>query len=315
MTTLVTGANGFVGSALCERLRKDGLSVRGAVRALSARPEGIEVAMVGHISSDTDWSAALLDVKQVVHLAARVHVINEKSSNPLAEFRRVNVEGTARLARQAAALGVKRFVFLSSIKVNGESTEVGRPFTADDVAAPQSAYGVSKFEAELLLRQLASETQMEVVIIRPPLVYGPGVGANFQALMRWLARDLPLPLAAVTENRRSMVAVDNLVDLIVNCLDHPLAPNETFLVSDGEDISTAELLWRMGNALGRNPQLIYVPPGLIKFVAAVVKKSEVCDRLCGSLQVDITKTRELLGWNPPVSVEVGLQRAAEGFRW
>jgi len=243
-----------------------------------------------------------------------VHILNDKSSDPLAEFCRVNVEGTAALARQAAVAGVRRFVFLSSVKVNGEFTEAGQPFTADDVPAPEDPYGVSKHEAEQLLRQITVETDMEVVIIRPPLVYGPGVKANFESMMRWLARGVPLPLAAVTENRRSLVALDNLVDLIVTCLNHPAAANQTFLASDGEDLSIAELLKRMGAAMGHPARLFYLPPALLKLGAAVLNKPGIYQRLCGSLQLDITKTRQLLGWAPPVSVDAGLRRAAEGFR-
>ena len=249
-----------------------------------------------------------------MHLAARVHVMNDKSPDPLAEFRRVNVEGTAALARQAAAEGVKRFVFLSSVKVNGEFTEAGQPFIANDVPAPEDPYGVSKHEAEQLLRQIAAETGMEVVIIRPPLVYGPGVKANFESMMRWLARGAPLPLAAVTQNRRSLVALDNLVDLIVSCLHHPAAANQTFLVSDGEDISTAELLKRMGAAMGKPARLFYVTPALLKLRASLLNRPGIYQRLCYSLQLDIAKTRQLLGWIPPVSLDEGLRRAAEGFR-
>ena len=258
--------------------------------------------------------SALRNVEQVVHLAARVHVMNDKSLDPLAEFRRVNVEGTANLARQAAAAGVRRFVFLSSIKVNGEFTELGQPFTADDVSAPEDPYGVSKLEAEQFLRQIAAETGMEVVIIRSPLVYGPGVKANFESMIRWLVCGLPLPLAAVTENRRSLVALDNLIDLIVTCLNHLAAANHTFLVSDGEDLSTADLLKRMGAALGQPTRLFSVSPSLLKLGAAVVNKPGIYQRLCGSLQLDIAKTHQLLGWNPPVPVDEGLRRAAEGFR-
>ena len=232
----------------------------------------------------------------------------------LAAFRSVNVEGTDNLARQAAATGVRRFVFLSSVKVNGEFTQKGRPFTADDAPAPEDPYGVSKYEAEKLLRQIATETGMEVVIIRPPLVYGPGVKANFESMMRWLARCVPLPLAAVTQNRRSFVAIDNLVDLIMTCLSHPAAANQTFLVSDGEDLSTSDLLRRMGAALGHPARLFYVSPSMLKLGAQVVNKSGIYQRLCGSLQLDIAKTRQLLGWTPPVSVDEGLRRAAEGFR-
>jgi nucleoside-diphosphate-sugar epimerase len=269
---------------------------------------------MGSLSAETDWTVALGKVEQVVHLAARVHVMNDKSSDPLAEFRRVNVEGTAAIARQAAVAGVKRIVFLSSVKVNGEFTEAGHPFTADDAPAPEDSYGVSKYEAEQLLRQIAAETGMEVVIIRPPLVYGPGVKANFESMMRWLARGVPLPLAAVTNNRRSLVALDSLVDLIVTCLNHPAAANQTFLVSDGEDLSTAQLLKRMGAAIGQPARLFYLPPTLLRLGASVLNRPGIYQRLCGSLQLDIAKTRQLLGWTPPVSVDEGLRRAAEGFR-
>lgn len=313
MATLVTGANGFVGSSLCVRLTRDGVPVRGAVRSLNSKPDGTEALAIGSLSSDTNWTEALKNVEQVVHLAARVHVMTDNSSDPLAEFRRVNVEGTAALARQAAVAGVRRFVFLSSVKVNGEFTEVGEPFSADDIPAPEDPYGVSKYEAEQLLRQIAAETGMEVVIIRPPLVYGPGVKANFESMMRWLARGVPLPLAAVTNNRRSLVALDNLTDLIVTCLNHPAAANQTFLVSDGEDLSTAQLLKRMGAAMGRPARLSYLPPTLLKLGATVLNRPGIYQRLCGSLQLDIVKTIQLLGWTPPLSVDEGLRRAAEGF--
>lgn len=314
MTTLVTGANGFVGSTLCARLRRDGVSVRGAVRALNSKPDGAEAFAIGSLSAETNWTKALKNVEQVVHLAARVHVMNDKSSDPLAEFRRVNVEGTAALARQAAVAGVRRFLFLSSVKVNGEFTKPGRPFTADDAPAPEDPYGVSKHEAEQALRQIAADRGMEVVIIRPPLVYGPGVKANFESMMRWLARGVPLPLAAVTQNRRSLVALDNLVDLIVTCLNHPAAANQSFLVSDGEDLSTAQLLKRMGAAMGQPARLFYMPPALLKLGATLLNKPGIYQRLCGSLQLDIAKTRQLLDWTPLVSVDEGLRRAAEGFR-
>lgn len=314
MTTLVTGANGFVGSALCARLRRDGVPVRGAVRSLNSKPDDVETVTIGSLSSVTDWTEALRNVDQVVHLAARVHVMNDKSSDPLAEFCRVNVEGSAALARQAAVAGVRRFVFLSSVKVHGEFTDAGQPFTAEDVPAPEDPYGVSKHEAEQLLRQIAAETGIEVVIIRPPLVYGPDVKANFAAMMRWLARGIPLPLAAVTDNRRSLVALDNLVDLIVTCLHHPAAANQMFLVSDGEDLSTTQLLKRMGAAMGQPARLFYVPSALLKLGANVLNKPGIYRRLCGTLQLDIAKTRQLLGWTPPVSVDEGLRRAAEGFR-
>lgn len=268
--------------------------------------------VVTEMGPDTDWSRALAGCSAVVHAAARVHVITEVAEDPLARFRHVNVAGTLNLAAQAAAAGVRRFVFVSSVKVNGEGTMEHRPFTASDAPAPQDPYGISKDEAEQGLRQIAQDTGMEVVIVRPPLVYGPGVKANFASLMRALQYGLPLPLGAVTQNRRSLVALDNLVDLLLTCVDHPAAANQTFLVSDGEDLSTAELLRRMGLAMGRRARLLPVPPALLKLGAMALGKADMVQRLLGSLQVDITHTHQTLGWTPPIGVDEGLRRAAEG---
>jgi nucleoside-diphosphate-sugar epimerase len=311
MTTLVTGANGFIGAALCSRLRREGVSVRRAVRLLRAEEQNGETACIGEISSQTDWSTALEGVERVVHLAARVHVINDRSRDPLAEFRQVNVEGSINLARQAAAAGVRRFVFLSSIKVNGESTSIGHPFSADDTPAPEDPYGISKHEAEQALKVIAEQSGMELVIIRPPLVYGPGVKANFKVMMRCLARGFPLPLGAITHNRRSLVALENLVDMIVTCLEHPNAANQVFLVSDGEDLSTAELLSRLGESLGKPARLFRVPIGLLGLSATLLNRPGIYQRICGSLQLDIGKTRQLLNWTPPVSVDEGLRRVTQ----
>jgi nucleoside-diphosphate-sugar epimerase len=310
---LITGATGFVGRELLSSLG-DRRPSRIVVRDITALApmQGVEVVEAS-LSTEQDWSSAMLGVSAVIHCAARVHVMNDDAVDPLTEFRRVNVEGTMCLARQAAAAGVKRFVFLSSIKVNGEHSLPGQPFSADQVPAPGDPYGVSKREAEDELRALAKATGMEVVIIRPPLVYGPGVKANFLAMMKWLWRGVPLPLGGVTENRRSLVALDNLVDLIVTCIDHPAAANQTFLVSDGEDLSTAELLQRMGNALGRPARLIPVPPRLLTLGAKLIGRPEIAQRLCGSLQVDISKTKELLGWSPPVSVDEALRKTADSW--
>jgi nucleoside-diphosphate-sugar epimerase len=250
----------------------------------------------------------LIGVDIVVHLAARVHVMRDSATDPLAEFRRVNVAGTERLALAAATAGVRRFVFLSSVKVNGEKGG----YNESDPPAPQDAYGISKHEAELGLRVIAAETGMEVVIIRPPLVYGPGVKANFHVLLWAVARGVPLPLGAI-HNRRSLVALDNLVDIIVTCIDHPAAANQTFLVSDGEDLSTTELIRHLARAMGRPARLIPVPASVLMAGATLLGKREVAARLCGSLQVDITKARELLGWLPPITMDEGLRRAAEHY--
>jgi len=238
--------------------------------------------------------------------------MHEQAADPYVEFRRVNVEGTLQLARQAAVAGVRRFVFISSIKVNGEDTTQGIPFSPDGAREPKDAYGTSKCEAEQGLQALAAETDMEVVIIRPVLVYGPGVKANFLSMMRWLSRGIPLPFGAI-HNKRSLVALDNLVDLIVTCIDHPAAANQVFLVSDGEDLSTTDLLRRMASALGKPARLLPVPAWLLEFGARLLGKQDLAQRLCGSLQVDISKTRELLGWTPPVSVDEGLRKTAQYF--
>lgn len=310
---LVTGATGFVGMALCHVL-----NASHAVRAVARLPGGaglpdsVEI-VAGELSCDEDWSRSLAGVDAVIHCAARVHVMSEQSADPLAEFRRVNVDGTMHLAKQCALAGVRRFIFVSSIKVNGEQTRPGSPFVADQTPNPEDPYGISKKEAEDSLRTLAQETGMEVVIIRPPLVYGPGVKANFLTMMRWLKRGVPLPLGAVMCNARSLVALDNLVDLIVTCIDHPAAANQTFLVSDGESLSTTALLCRMGEALGRPARLIPVPVPLLQMGAVLLGRRDIAQRLCGSLEVDIGKTRELLGWTPPISVDEGLRRTATYF--
>ncbi|SDY00901.1 Nucleoside-diphosphate-sugar epimerase [Pseudomonas kuykendallii] len=275
-------------------------------------PTHAAIFRVGEIGADTDWRGALERIDAVVHCAARVHVMRDTSSDPLAEFRQVNVNGTLNLAEQAARAGVRRFIFISSVKVNGEGTESGKPYLADSPPAPLDPYGISKMEAEQGLRALASETGMEVVIIRPVLVYGPGVKANFRSMMSWLSKGVPLPLGAI-HNSRSLVALDNLVDLIVTCIDHPNAANQTFLVSDAEDLSTTELLQRMGRALGKPARLLPVPAPLLRAGATLLGKGAVAQRLCGSLQVDISKTRELLGWTPPVSVHEALRRTAEHY--
>ena len=307
---LVTGASGFVGKALCANLIERS-PLRISVREKTAGNwlAGVDV-IEASLCPEQDWITALSEVSVIVHCAARVHVMNEESGDPLAEFRRVNVDGTLRLARQAAEVGVRRFVFVSSIKVNGEHSLSGHPFTADQIPSPGDPYGVSKCEAEAGLRALSQETGIEVVIIRPPLVYGPEVKANFLTMMRWLQRGVPLPLGDVMANRRSLVFLDNLVDLIVTCIDHPAAANQTFLVSDDEDLSTAALLRRMATAMGVGARLVPVPTRLITFGTKLIGRPGIAQRLCGSLQVDIGKTKALLGWTPPINVDEGLRRTA-----
>jgi nucleoside-diphosphate-sugar epimerase len=306
---LVTGATGFVGLALVNRLAIEGVQVRATVRRPATNfSSDVESTLVCDLAPDTNWRAALDGVGVVAHCAARVHVMAESVADPLAEFRMVNVQGTLNLARQAAIADVRRFVFISSIGVNGAET-FQRPFTAHDEVAPHSPYTVSKYEAELGLQALAAETGMEVVIIRSPLVYGLGAPGNFGSLMRWLKRGVPLPMGII-HNQRSLVALDNLIDLLLTCLTHPAATNQTFLVSDGEDVSTTDLLRRMGRAMGRPARLIPVPVSLLKLAAAMVGKQDLAQRLLGSLQVDIEKTRHLLRWTPPISMDEGLRRAA-----
>jgi nucleoside-diphosphate-sugar epimerase len=249
-------------------------------------------------------------VDAIIHCAARVHVMRETAADPLVAFRTANVAGTEQLAREAAAAGVRRFIFLSSVKVNGEGGSVA--YRETDLPAPEDAYGISKYEAELGLREIAAENRIDVVMVRPPLVYGPGVRANFQALMRALARGIPLPLGAI-HNRRSLVALDNVVDLIVTCLEHPAAANETFLVSDGEDLSTTELIRRLAHAMRCPARLIPMPQTVLMAGATLLGKREVARRLCGTLQVNITKAHNVLGWTSPVSVDEGLRRTAEHY--
>jgi UDP-glucose 4-epimerase len=311
---LLTGASGFVGAAVQARLLSDpGYAVRSVYRRLPLQPFArLEVFQVPGLEPHNDWQPALEGVDVVIHCAARVHVMDERESDPLEAFRRVNVRGTLRLAEQAAAAGVRRFIYLSSIKVNGEGTLPGCPYTADDVPAPIDPYGISKLEAEHVLLKLSAETQMEVVIIRPVLVYGPGVKANFRSMMAWLNRGVPLPLGAVS-NKRSLVALDNLVDLIVTCAHHPGAANQVFLVSDDEDLSTTELLRRMARALGQPARLLPLPMWLLSGLAQLLGKKALSQRLCGSLQVDINKTKALLEWTPVISVNGALEKTAKDF--
>ena len=309
---LVTGASGFVGRAFCAASVSNGMEVRGVTRTLSNLPINVANFAVGNIDGNTHWLDVLTDCQFVVHLAARVHVMQESATDPLLEFRRVNVQGTLTLARQAASAGVRRFVFVSSIGVNGAET-FQQPFTSEGSVMPHSNYAVSKFEAESALQALATETGMEVVIIRPPLVYGPNAPGNFGSLMRWITLGVPLPLGAI-HNQRSLVSLGNLVDLILTCLKHTAAANQTFMVSDGEDVSTTELLRRMGQAMGHPARLFPVPESWLKLAAGLVGRPDVAQRLCGSLQVDISKTQQLLGWTPPFTLDEGLSQSVLGMK-
>lgn len=311
---IVTGASGFLGASLVRHLASsEAFSVRAPVRNLRfCFPASVEVLPIADLDASTNWLQTLPGVEVVVHASARVHVMSEVAQDPLVEFRKANVEGTLNLARQAAAAGVKRFIFISSIKVNGEGTSLGKPFSADDTPAPVDAYGISKLEAEQGLYALAASTGMEVVIIRPVLVYGPGVKANFLSMMRWLSKGIPLPFGAI-HNRRSLVALDNLISLIVVCIDHPRAANQTFLVSDGEDVSTTDLLRKLASALGKPARLLPIPSGLMQGAASLLGRGNVAQRLFGSLQVDISKNRALLGWTPPVTLDQGLRLTAHHF--
>lgn len=310
---LITGANGFIGLRLCNEIQRLGWQVRGASRLPCQMAQGIEPVSVGTIQGDTDWTQVVQHIDVVIHLAARVHVMHSDSLDPLAEFLKVNFYGTENLANQAARAGVKRLVYVSSVKVNGEVTLQGAKFTEDGPPNPQEPYGVSKWQAEQALLRISRDTGLEVVIIRPPLVYGPGVKANFATLMRAVQGGWPLALGSV-QNRRSLVALDNLVDLILKCVVHPDAANQTFLVSDGQDLSTTELVRGLARAANMPARLMPVPVWALRAGATLLGMEGEVQRLCGSLQVDISKAERVLGWRPPVSVDEALRRAVAGIQ-
>ena len=310
---LVTGANGFVGKTLCGDLHVRGFATWAAVRSASSLVEDAEIAAVGEIDGRTDWNEVLSDVDVVIHLAARVHVMRDDAVDPLSEFRRINTAGTEHLARCAAAAGVRRLVYVSSIKVNGEATREGARFTEADPPHPQDPYGISKWEAERALHRIAAETGLEIVVVRPPLVYGAGVKGNFVTMLKVLAKGIPLPLASV-HNLRSLVYVENVVDALILCATHPAAAGQTYLVSDGEDVSTPNLLRQLGAAMGRPVRLFPCPSALLKLVASSIGKSEQIERLLGSLQVDSGKILRELNWTPPYTLQQGLQKTAEWYR-
>lgn len=310
---LITGATGFVGSVLMAELKKNSnVNVFSAVRKVNTSIDD-DAIVVGDIDGSTDYSAAINGVDVVIHCAARAHIMRDESTEPLVDYRRVNLEGTLNLAKQAINAGVKRFVFVSSIKVNGECSSPSHPFKHDDTSNPIDEYGVSKSEAELQLIDISNVTGLEVVIIRPTLVYGPGVKANFASLMNLVFKGIPLPFGCITQNKRSLVSITNLVDLIITCIDHPKAANQVFLVSDDQDVSTSEMVREMAKALGKPTWQLPIPVWCYKFVGKLLNKSDVVDRLTGSLQVDISHTKETLDWNPPQTLQEGFKQTAQAF--
>lgn len=310
MKLILTGATGFVGKQILETVTSYDVTVIGR-----GKPEIVKdfIFFQANINAHSNYGSALVGGDVVIHSAARAHIMDDKSADPLTAFREVNTLGTINLAKQAAYADVKRFIFISSIKVNGESTKLGEPFRFDDDFVPTDPYGLSKYEAEVGLRKIAIETGMEVVIIRPPLVYGPGVKANFASMMNWVNKGVPLPLGGIKENKRSLVSIDNLIDLIITCIDHPKAANQTFLISDDNDISTSQLLSNMAKALNMPNRLLPIPSSWFILAAKLIGKPTISERLCGSLQVDVSKTKELLNWHPPYSSAECMKKTADAF--
>ncbi len=303
---LVTGASGFVGRALCDEAIERGFRVKGATRTTCHFDGGAEDVVVGPIDGTTDWDPALTGIDVVIHLAARVHVMRDRATDPLSEFRRVNTAGTERLARSAAAGGVKRLIYVSSIKVNGESTQGEEQFTENSMPVPQDAYAISKWEAEQALHRVAAETGLEIVIVRPPLIYGPGVKGNFYSLLKAVDRGIPFPLARV-HNARSMLYVGNLADILLRCATHPAAAGKTYLVCDGEDVSTPELVQLISAGMGKHARLFSLPLWLFRAIAAVTRQHAAFERITGSLRVNDELIRHELGWQPPYSITQGIQ--------
>jgi len=310
---LVTGAGGFIGSAFCTKILDEGWQVRGTFRFeddVSRLPDGVDAVSIASIDSYTKWDDALRGIDTVVHLAARVHVMDDTCSDTLAEYRKVNVEGTKCLTVAAANAGVKRFIFISSIKVNGEGRAAA--YNEDDEEAPEDSYGVSKWEAEQELHKISHTTGIEVVIVRPPLVYGPGVKANFMRLFKIVEREIPLPLSSI-KNQRSFIYLGNLIDSITTCMTNPNAAGKTYLVSDGEDVSTPELIRRIGAASGKRALLLPVPVWIMRIAGRIAGKYDEVERLVGSLTVDISKIRRELEWKPPYTMENGLRETAKWY--
>ncbi|WP_201612062.1 hybrid nucleoside-diphosphate sugar epimerase/sugar transferase [Psychrobacter immobilis] len=315
MNILVTGANGFVGQSLVNNLLNNTkYKVVAGVRKIPAKKVNYEYRLINNLEDKPVLSNVFRDIDVVIHTAARVHVMDDKSADPLTEFRKVNVEGTLNLVRQAVEAGVKRFIFISSIKVNGEGTDLGKPYTEHSNPNPIDPYGISKYEAEQGLIKLAETTPLEVVIIRPTLIYGENVKGNFHSLMKWTYRGVPLPIGGIKRNLRSLVSVDNLVDFIVTCIEHKDAKNEVFLISDDDDISTAGLLEEIAKGLGVKNKAVNIPAGFINTAASAMGKSGVAQRLSGSLQVDISKAKKLLGWHPKYSTSESIQRTARSYK-
>ena len=309
----VTGASGFVGRALCSEVVRRGLKVRGITRLPSHMPPGVENVSVGNVNGDTDWGHALAGCDVVIHLAARVHIMNDTSNDPLAEFRWVNTQGSAKLAHDALAAGVRRLVNVSSIGVNGPSTEGERQFTDEDIPDPHNPYSVSKWEAEQALQQIAADSRIEVVTVRPPLIYGPGVRGNFLRLLGAVDRGIPLPLG-LTRNFRDLLFVGNLVDFLIVCAFHPAASGNTYLVSDGTPVSTDTLLKGLARALGVQSRLFSVPPFLLQLIGNLTGHRAEFERLLSSLRVNSTKVCKELDWFPPFTLRQGLQATADWYR-
>ena len=309
---MVTGGNGFIGSATIQSMLSKGIySPVATVRKYSDNAIfNCQVIEIDDLQNQTDWKKNLENIDVIIHTAARVHMMSDQAMDPLIEYRRVNVDGTLNLAQQAADAGVSRFIFLSSIKVNGEATFPDNPFKPEDIPKPLDPYGITKLEAERGLFDIADQSGMEVVCVRPTLVYGPGAKGNFASLLQVVKRGIPLPLGNATKNLRSLIALGNLVDLLIKCIEHPKAGNQIFLVSDGEDVSTAELILRIGKALNQPAFLIKIPLPILKFAAKIFGKTKEAQRLLTSLQVDISKTCKVLDWSPPLSLDEGLDLAS-----
>ena len=310
---LVTGASGFIGQSLCGEMLRQGWHVKAAVSTRGRCSAGSVPVLVGDINGETDWSEALVGVGVVIHLAARVHVMKERAADPLAEFSKVNLHGTVKLARQCASAGVMRLVYVSTIGVNGNSTTGRQAYSEQDAAHPHNAYAISKWQAEQALHSIAQSAGLEVVMVRPPLVYGPDAKGNFQRLMAAIKKGIPLPLASA-HNVRSLIYLENLVSALIACASHPAAAGHTYLVCDGVDISTSDLIRALGAAVGHPARLFSCPPPLLQLAGKLLGKSDQVDSLLGSLQLDGDKIRRDLNWTPPYTLHQGLQATAEWYR-